>query len=314
MKKQGGLQNIGNSCYLNSVIQCLLHCDPIRDYFVKGRFKSEINSRSKTKGKCADATSSLFDDLLSGRTSSPSSVKSAVNRFSGLFRGTSQEDAQEFLRWYLEALHEDVQKVTSKPRITKEAESAREAWSQYTSRENSQIVDLCVGQLKSSLTCSHCGYVSNVWDPFWDLSVPLPSGARNVEDCLEEFRKEETLDGSEKPKCERCKERRRMKKKFDVEKAPRVLVIHLKRFGDSLGYSRSKITRNISFQQNFHLGSRSYELRAVCNHSGGVGGGHYIAYGKTDAGWFEYNDSHVSKISESQLVSPNAYLLFYTAK
>jgi len=212
LKKQGGLQNIGNSCYLNSVIQCLLHCDPIRDYFVKGRFKSEINSRSKTKGKCADATSSLFEDLLSGRTSSPSSVKSAVNRFSGLFRGTSQEDAQEFLRWYLEALHEDVQKVTSKPRITKEAESAREAWSQYTSRENSQIVDLCVGQLKSSLTCSHCGYVSNVraefvarkilgtiifmrifqvWDPFWDLSVPLPSGARNVEDCLEEFRKEE---------------------------------------------------------------------------------------------------------------------------
>ena len=61
-----------------------------------------------------------------------------------------------------QALHEDVQKVTSKPRITKEAESAREAWSQYTSRENSQIVDLCVGQLKSSLTCSHCGYVSNV--------------------------------------------------------------------------------------------------------------------------------------------------------
>jgi len=313
-KKQGGLQNIGNSCYLNSVIQCLLHCDPIRDYFVKGRFKSEINSRSKTKGKCADATSSLFQDLLSGRTSSPSSVKSAVNRFSGLFRGTSQEDAQEFLRWYLEALHEDVQKVTSKPRITKEAESAREAWSQYTSREDSEIVDLCVGQLKSSLTCSHCGYISNVWDPFWDLSVPLPSGARNVEDCLEEFRKEETLDGSEKPKCEKCKERRRMKKKFDVEKAPRVLAIHLKRFGDSLGYSRSKITRNISFQQDFRLGGRGYELRAVCNHSGGVGGGHYIAYGKTDAGWFEYNDSHVSKISESQLVSPNAYLLFYTAK
>lgn len=313
-KKQGGLQNIGNSCYLNSVIQCLLHCSPIRDYFINGRFKSEINSRSKTKGKCAEATSSLFQDLLAGKTSSPRSVKSAVNSFSGLFRGTSQEDAQEFLRWYLEALHEDVQKVTSKPRITKEAESAREAWSQYTSRENSQIVDLCVGQLKSSLTCSHCGYVSNVWDPFWDLSVPLPSGARKIEDCLEEFRKEETLDGSEKPKCERCKERRRMKKKFDVEKAPRVLAIHLKRFGDSLGYSRSKITRNISFEQNFHLENRSYELRAVCNHSGGVGGGHYIAYGKTDAGWFEYNDSHVSKISESQLVSSNAYLLFYTAK
>lgn len=54
--------------------------------------------------------------------------------------------------------------------------------------------------------------------------------------------------------------------------------------------------------------------KADVNHFFLVGGGHYIAYGKTDAGWFEYNDSHVSKISESQLVSPNAYLLFYTAK
>jgi len=60
------------------------------------------------------------------------------------------------------ALHEDVSRVTTKPRITKEAASAREAWSQYTSREDSTVVDLCVGQLKSSLTCSSCGYVSEV--------------------------------------------------------------------------------------------------------------------------------------------------------
>lgn len=313
-KKQGGLRNIGNSCYLNSVIQCLLHCEPIRNYIVNGRYKSEVNSRSKTRGKIADATCSLFKDLLSGQTGSPSSVKSGVSSFSGSFRGTAQEDAQEFLRWYLEGLHEDVSRVLTKPRITEEATSSHMAWSQYTSRENSTIVDLCVGQLRSSLTCDSCGYVSKVWDPFWDLSVPIPSGARDIQDCLNEFQKEEILDGSEKPKCERCKERRRMKKKFGIEKSPRVLVIHLKRFGDSHGYSRSKITRNISFPHSFRLENNSYNLKAVCNHSGGVGGGHYIAYGQTEEGWFEYNDSIVSKISESQVQSANAYLLFYTAK
>lgn len=313
-KKQGGLRNIGNSCYLNSVIQCLLHCEPIRNYILNGKYKSEINSRSKTRGKLMDSTCSLFRDLLSGQTGSPSSVKSAVSSISGSFRGMAQEDAQEFLRYFLEGLHEDVQRVTTKPRITEEATSPRMAWSQYTSRENSTIVDLCVGQLRSSLTCDSCGYVSKVWDPFWDLSVPIPSGARDIQDCLNEFQKEEILDGSEKPKCERCKERRRMKKKFGIEKSPRVLVIHLKRFGDSVGYSRNKITKNISFPHQFRLENNSYSLKAVCNHSGGVGGGHYIAYGNTDEGWFEYNDSIVSKISESQVQSANAYLLFYTAK
>jgi len=313
-KKQGGLRNIGNSCYLNSVLQCLLHCEPLRSYIVNGTFKREIQSKSKTRGKLATETNRLFTDLLDGQTGDPRLVKSQVNAFSGLFRGTAQEDAQEFLRWYLEGLHEDVQRVTSKPRITEEATSAHMAWRQYTSRESSAIVDKCVGQLKSSLTCDHCGYVSKVWDPFWDLSVPIPRSATSINDCLLEFQREEILDGSEKPKCEQCKTRRKMRKKFEIEKAPQVLVIHLKRFGDATGWSRSKITADIKFPVDFNLERQSYSLRAVCNHSGGVGGGHYIAYGKTDDGWFEYNDSMVSRINESRIQSRDAYLLFYTAK
>lgn len=311
-KKQGGLRNIGNSCYLNSVIQCILHCEPLKQYLISGRHKGEINSRSKARGQVAESSGDLFKSLLSGQTASPSAVKSAVQSTSGLFRGTAQEDAQEFLRWYLEALHEDVSRVTTKPRIHKEACSASEAWAQYTSRENSTVVDLCVGQLKSSLTCSSCGYVSEVWDPFWDLSVPIPSRARDIKDCLNEFQREEVLDGSEKPKCERCKTRRRMTKKFSIEKCPKVLVIHLKRFGDSIGYSRSKISTSISFPMRLSEFGGSYSLQAVCNHSGGVGGGHYIAYGKTNDGWFEYNDSRVSSIPESSVQSRDAYLLFYT--
>jgi len=310
--KQGGLRNIGNSCYLNSVLQCILHCDALQNYLVKGRYKSDLNSRSKTRGAVAESSADLFETLLSGQTGSPNSVKNAVSKASGLFRGTAQEDAQEFLRWYLEALHEDVSRVITKPRITVEAKSAAQAWSQYTSRENSAIVELCVGQLKSSLTCSNCGYVSEVWDPFWDLSVPIPRSARNIKDCLNEFEREEVLDGSEKPKCEKCKTRRRMTKKFSVEKWPKVLVIHLKRFGDSIGFSRSKITTDIKFPTTLPTSSGSYTLQAVCNHSGGVGGGHYTAYASTNSGWFEYNDSRVSSLSDSSVQSRDAYLLFYT--
>ena len=50
-KKQGGLRNIGNSCYLNSVLQCVLHCEPLRSYIINGRYKGEVNRKSKTAGK-----------------------------------------------------------------------------------------------------------------------------------------------------------------------------------------------------------------------------------------------------------------------
>ena len=52
----------------------------------------------------ADSSADLFETLLSGQTGSPNSVKNAVSKASGLFRGTAQEDAQEFLRWYLEGI------------------------------------------------------------------------------------------------------------------------------------------------------------------------------------------------------------------
>ena len=73
-----------------------------QSYLTKGGYESEINSRSKTSGKVAKYAAQLFEDLLSGSTGNPTLVKGAVSKASGLFRGTAQEDAQEFLRWFLE--------------------------------------------------------------------------------------------------------------------------------------------------------------------------------------------------------------------
>ena len=126
------------------------------------------------------------------------------------------------------------------------------------------------------------------------------------------------------PKCEKCKKRRKMSKKFSIEKYPQLLVIHLKRFGDSTGFSRRKITADIRFPEVMAMDGNKYELQSVCNHFGSsknfcsgffllifkVGGGHYTAFGKTASGWFDYNDSHVSKTPSFQ--SKDAYLLFYT--
>ena len=85
-----------------------------------------------------------------------------INRGQIIVKSSHNQNLHSSTYFSILGLHEDVQRVTSKPRITEEATSAHMAWRQYTSRESSAIVDKCVGQLKSSLTCDHCGYVSKV--------------------------------------------------------------------------------------------------------------------------------------------------------
>ena len=79
-----------------------------------------------------------------------------------------------------------------------------EAWKRYIRRDDSHLVDLFVGQLKSSLVCCHCGHESVTFEPFWDLSLGIParSGECSLTECFDAFTKEETLDGDEMPVSE----------------------------------------------------------------------------------------------------------------
>lgn len=85
--------------------------------------------------------------------------------------------------------------------LVSDTEKATESWQRYLRRDNSKIVDLFVGQFKSTLKCTHCGHCSVTFDPFWDLSLPIPqkTGAIRLAQCLDAFTREETLDGDEKP-------------------------------------------------------------------------------------------------------------------
>ena len=126
-------------------------------------------------------------------------------------------------------------------------EKGKQCLEVYLSKDNSFITDLFLGQFRSTLQCCVCNHESITFEPFWLISVPIPSNKdwksdakRTVIDCMQEFTKTELLDGDEKPTCENCKERRKCKKWYSVERWPTILVIHLKRFAPAGGY-RPKI-------------------------------------------------------------------------
>lgn len=159
-------------------------------------------------------------------------------------------------------------------------------------------------------------------------------------DCLETFLHPEQLDAEDSWYCGSCKQHVQADKKLDLWSLPDVLVVHLKRFSYSR-YSRDKLDTLVDFplrgldmapyllsnktqqaraqQQDTADGtpdpSTLYDLYAVSNHFGGMGGGHYTAFcrlpGASGGGWFTFDDSHVSPVDESAVKTSAAYVLFY---
>lgn len=110
-----------------------------------------------------------------------------------------------------------------------DSQKATESWTRYLRSEDSMVVDIFVGQLRSSLRCTSCNHVSLTWDPVWDLSLPIPArnGPVKLSQCLEHFTREEVLDGDEKPTCSKCQMRRKCTKSFSIQKFPKILVIRI---------------------------------------------------------------------------------------
>ncbi|OJJ47293.1 hypothetical protein ASPZODRAFT_64832, partial [Penicilliopsis zonata CBS 506.65] len=181
------------------------------------------------------------------------------------------------------------------------------------------------GSLRGGPTWTH---VEHLPDPELkarrDLRHRRKKRGVTLNECLDEFNKEEILSENDAWYCPRCKEHRRASKKFELWKTPDILVMHLKRFSASRGF-RDKIDVLVDFPvEGLDMTGRVenpeedkslvYDLFAVDNHYGGLGGGHYTAFAKNfiNDEWYEYNDSHVSKVSDPQrVVTPAAYLLFY---
>ncbi|RXN07940.1 ubiquitin carboxyl-terminal hydrolase 2-like isoform X1 [Labeo rohita] len=336
-----GLRNLGNTCFMNSILQCLSNTQSLRDYCLHNSHRRDLNNNSRTNTALMEEFAKLIQTMWTSSSSeavSPSEFKTQIQRYAPRFVGykclyylSSQQDAQEFLRFLLDGLHNEVNRVTIRPRGNMEdfdhlpdEEKGKKMWAKYLEREDSKIVDLFVGQLKSSLTCSECGYCSTVFDPFWDLSLPIAKkgyGEVSLMDCMRLFTKEDVLDGDEKPTCYRCKARRRCTKKFTVQKFPKILVLHLKRFSEAR-VRTSKLSTFVNFPMkdldlrefaSDRSSSAVYNLYAVSNHSGTTMGGHYTAYccNPENGEWYTYNDSRVTPMSASQVRSSDAYVLFY---
>jgi ubiquitin carboxyl-terminal hydrolase 6/32 len=180
-----GLVNLGNTCYMNSALQCLSSTQLLAEYFLSGMYLDDINRTSTLglQGKLAEVYGKLIEDMWCAKQKaiSPRDFKKTIAKFNEAFRGTEQQDAQELLAFLLSGLSEDLNRIHEKPYVEQpdsdgrfDGDLADEWWRNHLRREVSIIVALFTGQYKSLLTCSRCGFKSARFEPFTFLQVPLP--------------------------------------------------------------------------------------------------------------------------------------------
>ncbi|KAF0041077.1 hypothetical protein F2P81_006975 [Scophthalmus maximus] len=363
-----GLRNLGNTCFMNAILQSLSNIEQFSCFF------KELPAVALRSGKTAgrrmyhtrsqgDNTVSLVEEFRKTLCSlwqgsqtafSPDSLFYAIWKIMPSFRGYQQQDAHEFMRYLLDHLHRELQYsrngalLPPSPQDGVRLSAAEDKC--CINGTASVVTSIFGGLLQNEVNCLICGTESRKFDPFLDLSLDIPNQFRQkrskdqepgpictLRDCLRSFTDLEELDETELYYCHKCKKRQKSTKKFWIQKLPKVLCLHLKRFHWT-AFLRNKVDTYVEFPltgldmrdyllepENSSPGSCLYDLVAVVVHHGSgeqqlmdvtvhrVGSGHYTAYGSHKDRWYHFNDSTVTLTNEEAVRKAKAYILFYVA-
>lgn len=325
-----GLLNLGNTCYMNSAVQCLSHTKMLTDYFLSKDFVGDFNYKSKTSIICKEWFRLLHGLHEENCTISPKSFYRNIVILShevGMeFGYGNQNDVQEFLVFFIDALHESLCKEvvitisgTIEHDTDKLAFKAMSNWKEYFKDCYSKIIQLFYGQMITNISIDN-EIKSQNYSPICFFTVPIPDTQNknvNVLECFDEFTKKELLTNDNKWKSENG-QLYEAETYVNIWEFPDILIICLNRFTNNgrKKYNLVEFPIDGLDLSKYCVGYNKYKsifnLYGVCNHTGNMSSGHYYAYCKVKHGeWYEFNDSSVTSMNKNNVVTNNAYCLFY---
>lgn len=328
-----GFLNLGNSCYMNSILQCLIHTKDMTEFIILNKYKEDFN-KNKNESYLLNEYINILQLYAKNNIIKPIHFKNILGKLNENFNNMYEQDSHEFLVYVVDTFHNALSypvKITfnGKPisKNDKFAVKAIDNWNISFKKEYSKIISIFYGQYHSQLICKNekgnCNNISNKFEPFCYLPLSIPEKKEdnnqniNIYDLLNDFVKMEELSNDNNWKCNKCKNNETSQKFIYIWKCPDVLIIQLKRF-DAFG---NKINTHIDIPFELDIGNYSskynnkntkYNLYSICNHIGNLDGGHYYSYCKDRHNtWREFDDNNMNVMDAKNVITPHAYLLFY---
>jgi ubiquitin C-terminal hydrolase len=316
-----GLFNPGNTCFLNSVLQCLVGTPTLVNLINSQHSHSHVIQANHLERDWYATFEKALKKMIEspGKSLRPLPFTRTVTECIKEHCEDEQQDAHEYLVNLLERMHRLDMEAYTKIWGLERGWLAQNRHQEMTS----SIKQIFAGIFRSQVKCSSCGSKSMTYESFMDLQLGL-NDCRKVIDCLQRFTKLETIEQSDAYLCQKCKRESKATKQFLIHTLPNILVLQLKRF-NSLS---TKLSEHIAFDMKLDMSpflSRKplggeeggiYDLYGVLVHRGSSAKrGHYYSFVKHKHNeWMKLDDEKCEPVSASEVLEQSAYILFYSRR
>jgi ubiquitin carboxyl-terminal hydrolase 8 len=335
-----GMENLGNTCFLNSCMQVINHTyelNQLLDAPTFAKYLKEDTDDGKLMAEWNDLRRVMWsgNGVVSPRKYVHNVHQIAQKKGRDLFTGFAQNDMPEFLLFIIDCMHNSISRsvnmtISGNAQNTTDIVAIKcyDMLKTVYAKEYSEIMDMFYGIYVSEiLTADGSTYHALKPEHFFILDLPVLDNnnvpLNNLYDCLNQYTLAETLSGDNAWFNEKTKEKEDVIKRITFWNFPKIFVIILKRFTPD---GRYKINSPLDFPihnldlskyvKGYNPTTYVYELYGICNHFGGTSGGHYTSIVKhAENKWIHFNDDAIELIeNENSIITPSAYCLFYRKK
>lgn len=327
-----GLANLGNTCYINSCMQCISHIYELNTFLnipdIKNKLNNNVESLLLTEWK--ELVNMMWNkNCIISPNRFISCIKHIANfKKQSLFTNNAQNDMQEFLIFLLSCFHNAlsrkvIMQITGEPTNSTDilAVTCYKYMKETYSNDYSEIINLFYGTYVSNISCIETDDILSCKpEAFSILNIPIPNINRKITllDCIECFCEKERLENTNAWFDDTTNSYKNVDKYIVFWNLPDILIILLSKWNIDGTKNNNYISiplENLDLNKyiiGYNNNSYIYNLFAVCNHYGGTDGGHYTANCmQLNNTWCNYNDTHVTDINTNEIISNNAYVLFY---
>jgi len=317
-----GIRNIGNTCYINTIIQCLGYCHA----FLRLMFNDENaivkNEKSLLWQLCTLYKDSCSNEVISTAINPVNLIKVLHSKMHVYLNVFEQNDINEFLTILLDKLNDEISRPYDERHKSYDATSLFDiqrrrmdsSWELHHKKNYSELVPMFYGQMISQIICGNCKAIHHNHEVMMNIMVSVnPDKNESLQKILDNFFLDELVD--ETWSCDKCKRSHKSTRSHRLWRVPNILIITVKRFTKTLEKINTSIDVPVYLDISKHTipPCAKYVLRSVACHSGsGFNfGGHYHAIGFDDNKWTIMDDEVIARTEDIPMGVDKGYIFFY---